>query len=131
MRKIEPILFKNLAVTFILVVLFLSISIFEKIPTTILTSVLLAIFISTVNFIIGYQLIKFGLTKKDQLFLIIVFGGMVFRMFLLLVIVIMCLNFLFLSQYYFIFTFFIFYFYYLIVEIYYLVQNESGSLAKK
>lgn len=78
----------------------------------------------TFNFVLGVLAIHFGFEKSDKLFLIIVFGGLVARLFLMLGLILMALKFLFVSLNSFIFTTFIFYFYYLLVEIFFLTKKE-------
>jgi len=77
------------------------------------------------NFFLGIISIRFGFEKSDNIFLIIVFGGLIVRLFLMLILIIMAVKFLFVSLYSFIFTTFIFYFYYLIVEIFILIQKKN------
>jgi hypothetical protein len=81
--------------------------------------------ISTLNLIMGLTSIHFGLEKSDKLFLIIVFGGLILRLFLMLSLIIIALNFLFVRLNSFIFTTFIFYFYYLLVEIFVLARKKN------
>lgn len=100
-------------------------SLFEKIENLLFNSLLTGISLSTINFLLGSLSIKFGLEKSDKLFLIIVFGGLVVRLFLMLTLIVTALNFLYVKTDSFIFTTFIFYFYYLIVEIYILTQKSN------
>ncbi|MBS4036003.1 MAG: hypothetical protein KGZ85_16185 [Ignavibacterium sp.] len=79
--------------------------------------------IPLINFTAGYFFNRAGLQKSDKLFLALVLGGLVFRMFLTLVLIIIVLKFLNVSMYSFIFTVFISYIYFLIIEI----INLSGK----
>lgn len=79
--------------------------------------------IPLLNFIAGHFLNETGLQKSDKSFLILVLGGMVFRMFLTLILIILVLQFLNVSTYSFIFVIFISYIYFLTVEI----INLSGK----
>lgn len=88
-------------------------------------SLLWGYLISSINLILGLTAIHFGLEKNDKLFLIIIFGGLVIRLFLILGLIIMVLNFLYVSLNSFIFTTFIFYFYYLLVEIFVLTRKKN------
>ena len=81
--------------------------------------------ISSLNLVLGLTSIHYGLEKSDKLFLIIVFGGLVLRLFLMLSLIIIALNFLFVRLNSFIFTTFIFYFYYLLVEIFVLTRKKN------
>jgi hypothetical protein len=65
------------------------------------------------------------LDKSDKIFLVVVFGGLVFRLFLMLGLIIIALKILFVSLNSFIFTTFIYYFYYLMVEIFVLTLNKN------
>lgn len=69
------------------------------------------------NYSAGFFLNRIGLQKPDKLFLILVLGGVVFRMFFTLILIILVLQFLNVSMYSFIFTVFISYIYFLILEI--------------
>lgn len=86
---------------------------------------------STVNFVLGVLAIHFGFEKSDKIFLIIVFGGLVLRLFLMLILIMIALKFLFVRLNSFIFTTFIFYFYYLIVEIFILNQKKNLIIKTK
>lgn len=82
------------------------------------------ILIAALNFLIGFLTIKIGLNKPNKSFLIIVFGGVVIRFFLIFALIILTLSFLYVRMNSFIFTFFTFYFYYLIVEVFYLKNQK-------
>lgn len=84
------------------------------------------ILIPLINFTIGHFLNETGLKKSDKSFLILVLGGLVFRMFLTLILIILVLQFLNVSMYSFIFTVFISYIYFLIVEIINLSGKKSN-----
>ena len=86
---------------------------------------------STFNFFLGVLSIHFGFEKSDKIFLIIVFGGLVIRLFLMLILIVIALKFLFVRLNSFIFTTFIFYFYYLIVEIFILNQKKNFIIKTK
>jgi hypothetical protein len=93
--------------------------------TVIFYSLLYGFIISTINIILGLIFIWLGLDKSDQVFLIVVFGGLILRFFLVLALIIITLKFLYVRLDSFIFTTFIFYFYYLIAEIYILSQKKN------
>ena len=86
---------------------------------------------STFNFVLGVLTIHFGFEKSDNIFLIIVFGGLAVRLFLMLILIVITLEFLFVRLNSFIFTTFIFYFYYLIVEIFILNQKKNFIIKTK
>lgn len=82
------------------------------------------ILIAVLNFLIGFLTIRIGLNKPNKSFLIIVFGGVVIRFFLIFALIILTLSFLYVRMNSFIFTTFTFYFYYLIVEVLYLKNQK-------
>ena len=86
---------------------------------------------ASINFLLGILSIHFGFEKSDNIFLILVFGGLIVRLFLMLILIVIALKFLFVSLYSFIFTTFILYFYYLIVEILILTQKKNLILKTK
>ena len=86
---------------------------------------------STTNFLLGVLAIHLGFEKSDKIFLIVVFGGLVARLFLMLILIVIALKFLFVRLNSFIFTTFIFYFYYLIVEIFILNQKKNFIIKTK
>jgi len=94
-------------------------------------SIFLGFIFSTTNFVLGVLAIHFGFEKSDKIFLIVVFGGLVARLFLMLILIVIALKFLFVRLNSFIFTTFIFYFYYLIVEIFILNQKKNFIIKTK
>lgn len=112
-------------------ILFLIYNSFSDLEPILFNSVLYGFLIASISFIIGIVSIKFGLDKSDKTFLIVVFGGVILRLFIVLLLIILSINFLFVSLNSFIFTTFIFYFYYLIVEIYILSQKKNIKIKTK
>jgi len=86
---------------------------------------------SSINFLLGVLSIHFGFEKSDNIFLILILGGLVIRLLLMLILIVIALKFLFVSLYSFIFTTFILYFYYLIVEILILTEKKNFILKTK
>ena len=76
------------------------------------------------NFAIGFSVIIWSLQKNEQVFLLTVLGGMLFRMTYILGMVFLLLHFLKINQKYFIFGIFLFYFYFLTAEIFILVKQK-------
>lgn len=85
----------------------------------------------TLNFFIGYLSIRYGLEKSDIVFFVIVFGGLIIRLFLMFTLIVIALKLLFVSLNSFIFTTFIFYFYYLMVEIFILTRKKNLIIKPK
>ena len=116
-------IFYVIPVLFIIIILILYfLGRFESIT---FSSFLYGFLIATLNFLLGIFSIKIGLHKSNQIFLIVVFGGIILRLFIILLLILLTLNFLFVSLNSFIFTTFILYFYYLTVEIYILIQKKD------
>lgn len=97
----------------------------NRFDTQLFLSLLYGFLFPTFNFILGYWSIQFGLEKSDKIFLIIVFGGLIVRLFMMLILIVTALKLLFVSLNSFIFTTFIFYFYYLLVEIFVLTRKKN------
>ncbi len=98
---------------------------------TLFLSFIYSLVISFLNFIIGYFSINYGINKKDKTFLLIVFGAIIIRFFIVFFLIVIVLSFLDVRIDYFIFTTFILYFYYLIIEILYLKNLKSFEKIKE
>ncbi len=112
--------FSAFYLTIFLFLLLLILFINRSINLILFSSFTYALLISFVNFLIGFFSINYGMMKNDKLFLIIVFGAIIFRFFTVFLVIIGVLSFLDVRADYFIFTTFILYFYYLVIEILYL-----------
>jgi hypothetical protein len=88
------------------------------------------IIIALVNYLIGFYLLKIGLNKPDKLFLTIVMGGMVIRLFLVLISIIISIKLLKISQDSFIFAIFTFYIFFLTLEIINLSNRDVKVITK-
>jgi len=80
--------------------------------------------ITYLNFVSGYLFLKFSYNKSDSIFLIIILGGMLLRLFLMLLVVFISLKFLDIKTSVFIFVIFFFYVFYLFSEILYLYKEK-------
>ena len=130
MKKNKIFLLFSIIPTFFLLFI-ISLFVTENINPDNFFSFLYGFIFPTVNFVLGVISIHYGFEKSDKLFLIIVFGGLVLRLFLMFILIVIALNFLFVSLNSFIFTTFIFYFYYLIVEIFILTQKKNLIIKTK
>ena len=97
---------------------------FNIISFDFLKSFILAGVITYLNFASGYLFLKFSNNKSDNIFLIIVLGGMLLRLFMILLMVFISLKFLDIKTGVFIFVIFFFYVFYLLVEILYLYREK-------
>jgi hypothetical protein len=89
-----------------------------------LKSFILAGVITYLNFVSGYFFMKFSYGKSDTIFLIMIFGGMLLRLFMILLLVLISLKFLEIKTGVFIFVIFFFYVFYLFIEILYLYKEK-------
>jgi len=110
---------------FFFIVGILTLFIIQSISADLFFSLFYGFIFPSFNFFIGTISIRFGFKKSENIFLIVVFGGIVVRLFLMLILIVIAVKILFVTLYSFIFTTFIFYFYYLIVEIFILVQKKN------
>ncbi len=97
----------------------------KKINSELFFSLFYGTIFSTFNFFLGTISIYFGFEKSNNIFLLVVFGGLVVRLLLMLILIVIALKFLFVTLYSFIFTNFIFYFYYLLIEIFILIHKKK------
>jgi hypothetical protein len=88
-------------------------------------SFLLGAVLSILNFLLGFLFLNYGIKKPDKIFMIIIWGGMTFRIILLLTLVFIILYFLEINTVTFIFSIFIFYIFYLFDEIFYLLIRSK------
>lgn len=121
-RNNSFLFFSILPIIFLLFLLFFYTYSYFEVPT--LSSLFYGVLLPTINYALGITSFKFGLEKRDKIFLVSVFGGLIIRLFLMLLMIILVIEFLFVTLNSFIFTTFIFYFYYLIAEIFYLSQKK-------
>jgi hypothetical protein len=89
-----------------------------------LKSFILAGFITYLNFLLGYFFLAFSKGKSDTIFLIMIMGGMLLRLFFMLLLVLISLKFLDIRTGVFIFVIFFFYVFYLFIEILYLYKEK-------
>jgi hypothetical protein len=104
---------------------------FSGISGLIFKSILLGAFLSMINFVIGLILIKFSVNKSERIFLLALWGGLLFRLILGLSLVLITLIFLEINTYGFIFSILIFYVFYLLIEIFYLNLGRKSQFGGK
>jgi len=112
---------------FIVTILFL----LPSISGLIFKSILLGAFLSMINFAIGLILIKFSVNKSERIFLLALWGGLLFRLILGLSLVLITLIFLEINTYGFIFSILFFYVFYLLIEIFYLNLGRKSRIGVK
>lgn len=94
------------ALTFLIFLLFLN----NNINYFQFESFIIGIILNLINSVLAYYFFKKSLKKQNKPFLMLVFGGMTFRLFLLLALFALIIIFLKIDRYAFIFTFLIIYF---------------------
>lgn len=94
-------------------------------PVGIYQEVLVAHIITSVLFFLGHWLNKKGFFKPDKTFLVLVFGGQIFRVFLAILSIFLSLKLLKMNEKNFILVFFLFYFLFLGLEIYYITKIKN------
>jgi hypothetical protein len=104
---------------------------FSGISALIFKSILLGALLSMINFIIGLLLIKFSVNKSERIFLLALWGGLLFRLIQGLSIVLITLIFLEINTYGFIFSILFFYVFYLLIEIFYLNLGRKSHFGGK
>jgi hypothetical protein len=117
-----------LKMTFFIGFIFVSILLLNQINIIsfdFLKSFIIAGVITYLNFVSGYLFLKFSQNKSDNLFLIMVLGGMLIRLFMILLLVFISLKFLDIKTGVFIFVIFFFYVFYLLIEILYLYREKK------
>jgi hypothetical protein len=80
--------------------------------------------ITYLNFVSGYLFLKFSKNKSDNIFLIMILGGMLLRLFMILLLVFISVKFLDIKTGVFIFVIFFFYVFYLLIEILYIYKDK-------
>ena len=111
----------------IVTILFLS----SQMSGIIYKSILIGALFSILNFGIGYLLISYSIKRSDKIFLMALWGGLLFRLILMLSLVISALIFLEINAYGFIFSILFFYIFYLIIEIFYLDLRRKSQFDGK
>lgn len=124
MQRNKLLIFFSIVVPLLALVTFSILFISSQIDFSLYKSYLFGILIASLNFFIGFIAVRIGLNKPNKSFLLIVFGAVVIRFFLIFALIILTLSFLYVRMNSFIFTTFTFYFYFLIVEILYLKNQK-------
>jgi len=128
--KIQLILFCtlfSLIVLTLLVILFLT----RIVSAIYFKSILIGVIIPIINFTIGFILIRFSHNKSENVFLISLWGGLLFRLVFGLVLTLITLIFLEINTYGFIFSILFFYVFYLLIEIFYLNLGRKSQFGSK
>lgn len=124
MQRNKPFIFFSVIVPFMALIVLSVLFASGQIDFSLFKSHSLGILIASLNFLIGFIAVRIGLNKPNKSFLLIVFGAVVIRFFLIFSLIILTLSFLYVRMNSFIFTTFTFYFYFLIVEILYLKNQK-------
>lgn len=101
------------------------------ISTIVFKSIIIGALISLLNFFIGLTLIMLTLKKSEKIFLLSLWGGLLFRLILGLTLILITLIFLEINTYGFIFSILFFYVFYLFIEIFYLNLGRKSRFGGK
>jgi len=107
-------------VSFLLLLVITVLYFLSELSEIVFKSILLGAIFSMMNFAIGFLLIKFSANKSEKIFLVALWGGLLFRLILGLSLVLITLIFLEINTYGFIFSILFFYVFDLLIEIFYL-----------
>jgi hypothetical protein len=103
----------------------------SKISGIVFKSILIGALLSMTNFAIGFLLIKFSVNKSEKIFLLALWGGLLFRLIIGLSLVLITFIFLEINTYGFIFSILFFYVFYLLIEIFYLNFGRKSQFVGK
>lgn len=123
--KSNKIIIYTILIVFIFTTTLYILSSINYISNVIAYSGYIAILFTTINYALGMLAIKIGINQNYKIFMISVFGGMLFRLTLLILLVFIALEFLDISRNIFIFLILFFYILYLISEVFYLVLRDK------
>lgn len=127
MKLLNNFFLKVTLFTCIIYVAILSFYWFNLLSFEFMKSSLIAGFIAYLSFAFGFVSISLTLDKSNNIFLIAIFGGMIFRLFLMVAMVFISLKFLDIRAEVFIFAILFFYIVYLIIEIFYLLMIKGSN----
>jgi hypothetical protein len=118
-------------VTFIPLLTVTILYLISKISGIVFKSILIGALLSMTNFAIGFLLIKFSVNKSEKIFLLALWGGLLFRLIIGLSLVLITFIFLEINTYGFIFSILFFYVFYLLIEIFYLNFGRKSQFVGK
>jgi hypothetical protein len=104
---------------------FLILAIFSAESGLIYKSILVGDILAFISFLLGLLFTQWGFNKPNKQFLISIYGGMLFRLIIMVLLLLLTLIFLEINEISFIFSNLFFYFFYVIVEIIYLNRREG------
>jgi len=127
----KRLLIFGFTISFSILLLILTLYSLSIISGMILESIVIGFLLSLLNFLIGLLLIKFSISRSEKIFIISLWGGMLFRLVLGLSLILISFIFLEISTYGFIFSILFFYVFYLIIEIFYLNLGRKSHFGDK
>jgi len=127
----KQLLIVALVISFLTILIVTVFFLLSSISGLIFKSILLGSFLSIINFLIGLSLIKFSVNKSDNIFLLALWGGILFRLILGLSLVLITFIFLEINTYAFIFSILFFYVFYLLIEIFYLNLGRKSQFGSE
>jgi len=127
----KRLLIFGFSISFSILLMILILYSLSVISWIIFKSIAIGFLLSLLNFLIGLLLIKFSISQSEKIFLVALWGGMLFRLVLGLSLILISLIFLEISTYGFIFSILFFYVFYLIIEIFYLNLGRKSHFGDK
>jgi hypothetical protein len=132
MRKSENrLLAFGFTISFLIILTITILYLFSQITELVLKSIFIGFLISSINFALGFVLIKYSLDKSEKIFLMALWGGLLFRLIFGLLLVLISFIFLEINTYGFIFSVLFFYVFYLLIEIFYLNLGRKSHFGVK
>jgi len=127
----KRLLIFGFSISFSILLMILILYSLSVISWIIFKSIAIGFLLSLLNCLIGLLLIKFSISQSEKIFLVALWGGMLFRLVLGLSLILISLIFLEISTYGFIFSILFFYVFYLIIEIFYLNLGRKSHFGDK
>ena len=124
-RKFDPVFFKYVLIASVIVLIAAFYPVYTYASSLQIKSIIYGYLLSLINVLVGYGLTGIAFDKKVKSFMIIVFGGMVVRMFLVAVLLLVLLYIVQLDAWSLVASVFFFYFLFISIEIKFLYKKSS------
>lgn len=126
-RKFDPLFFKYVLIASVIVLIAAFYPVYVYASSLQIKSIIYGYLLSLINVLVGYGLTGIAFDKKVKSFMVIVFGGMVVRMFLVAVLLLVLLYIVQLDAWSLVASVFFFYFLFISIEIKFLYKKSSES----
>jgi hypothetical protein len=126
-RKFDPLFFKYILIASVIVLIAAFYPVYVYASSLQIKSIIYGYLLSVINVLAGYGLTGIAFDKKVKSFMIIVFGGMIVRMFLVAALLLLLLYIARLDEISLVASVFFFYFLFISIEIKFLYKKSSES----